>query len=115
MSSLSIFVVALAYVWGLMGLGRGREGVGKGRGGKNAHTTTKPMIVHLARIALDLVVLGLAFDYLEAVARDDDVGGAGPAGPFLTVGAVAEGRDHGFARVFVLDGRAHAGAFCHFE
>lgn len=72
------------------------------------------MVVDLARVAFDLVALGRAFDDFEVLARDHDVGGVGAAGPFLAVGAVAEGRDHGFAGVFVLDCGAHAGAFCHF-
>ena len=72
------------------------------------------MVVHLAGVALDVVVLGAALDDLELLAGDDDVGGVGAAGPLLAVGAVAEGRGHGVAAEFVLDGRAHAGSFDHF-
>lgn len=71
------------------------------------------MVVHLARVALDAVVFGTALGHVEVLARDDDVGGEGAAGPLLAVGAVAEGRDHGLAAVFVRDGGAHAGAFGH--
>ena len=71
------------------------------------------MVIDLAGIAFDLVAFGAAFDDFEVFARDDDVGGVGATGPFLAVGAVAEGCHHGFAGVFVLNGGAHAGAFCH--
>ena len=73
------------------------------------------MIVHLARIAFDIIILRRSLDDFEILARDHDIGGVGAAGPFLAVGAVAEGRDHGFTGVFVLDGRAQAGAFSHGE
>lgn len=76
-------------------------------------TAAEPVVVHLARIALDAVVFRSAFGDAEVFARDHHVGGVGAAGPFLAVGAVAEGRDHGLAGVFVRDGGAHAGAFCH--
>ncbi len=72
------------------------------------------MIVHLSGVAFDVVVFGSAFDDFEVFARDHDVGGVGAAGPFLAVGAVAQGRDHGVAGVFVFDGGTHAGAFGHF-
>ena len=72
------------------------------------------MVVHLAGIAFDVVVLGAAFGEMEDLARDHDVGGVGAPGPFLAVGAVAEGGGHGFAGEFILDGGAHAGAFGHF-
>ena len=49
------------------------------------------MFVDLARVALGIVVLRRALCNLEASAGDDDVGGVGGAGPFLAVGAVAEG------------------------
>ncbi len=71
------------------------------------------MVIHLARITLDVVMLGRSFDDFEIFARDHDIGGVCATGPFLAVGAVAEGCDHGFASVFILDGRAHAGAFGH--
>ena len=73
------------------------------------------MVVHLARFAFDVVILGRSLDDFEILARDHDVGGVGAAGPFLAVGAVAEGGDHGFAGVFVFDGGAQAGAFRHGE
>ena len=88
----------------------------KERGGEGEMiTAAEPMVVHFAGVAFDVVVFGAAFDDFETCAWDDDVGGVGAAGPFLAVGAVAEGRHHGFARVFVLDGGAHTGAFSHVE
>lgn len=72
--------------------------------GVSLYTTTEPMIVHLSRIAFDAVVFRTAFDDFERVPGDDDVGGVGAAGPFLAVGAVAEGRDHGLTGIFILDG-----------
>ena len=71
------------------------------------------MIVHLARIAFDVVMFRRSLDDLEIRTRDHDVGGVGAAGPFLAVGAVAEGSDHRFAGEFVLDGGAQAGTFRH--
>ena len=85
----------------------------KGKQGEREHTTAEPMVIHLAGIALDVIMLRGALGDLEGVAGDDNVGGVGAAGPFLAVGAVAEGRDGGLARVFILDGGAHAGAFGH--
>ena len=73
------------------------------------------MIVHLARIAFDIVMLRRSLDDFEILARDHDVGGIGPAGPLLAVGAVAEGGDHGFDGILVLDGGAQAGTFRHGE
>ena len=90
---------------------RRKEGKGKEKG--RARTTAEPMVVHLAGVALDGEVLGGALEQAEGLGRDHDVGGVGAAGPFLAVGAVAEGRGGGFARELVLDGRAHAGAFGH--
>ena len=78
-------------------------------------TTAEPVIVHLARVAFDVVMLRRSLDDFEILARDHDVGGVGATRPFLAVGAVAEGGDHGFAGVLVLDGGAHAGAFRHGE
>ena len=78
-------------------------------------TTAEPVIVHLARIAFDIVMLRRSLDDFEILARDHDVGGIGPAGPFLAVGAVAEGGDHGFDGILVLDGGAQAGTFRHGE
>lgn len=78
-------------------------------------TTAEPVIVHLARIAFDVVILRRSLDDLEVLARDHDVGGVGAAGPFLAVGAVAEGGDHGFAGEFVLNGGAQTGTFRHCE
>ena len=78
-------------------------------------TTAEPVIVHLARIAFDIVILRRSLDDFEILARNHDIGGVGAAGPFLAVGAVAEGGDHGFAGVFVLDGGAQTGAFGHGE
>ena len=69
------------------------------------------MIVHLAGVAFDVVMFRRSLDDLEILTRDHDVGGVGAAGPFLAVGAVAEGGDRGFAGEFVLDGGAEAGAF----
>lgn len=88
----------------------------KGREGKTKQTptTTKPIILHLPRIPLELVILRTPLEDLEGVAWDDDVGRVGATGPFLAVGAVAEGRDCGLGCEFVFDGRTHAGAFCHF-
>lgn len=82
--------------------------------GWDAHTAAEPVVVHLARIALDVVVLRAAFGDVEGFARDHDVGGVGATGPLLAVGAVAEGGGHGFAGELILDSRAHAGAFGHF-
>ena len=97
------------------GYGKGNgKGKGRERGILYYLTAAEPMVVHLAGIAFDVVVLGTAFDDLELFAGDDDVGGVGAAGPLLAVGAVAEGRGHGFAAEFVLDGGAHAGTFDHF-
>ena len=62
------------------------------------------MIIHLPRIALDVEVLGTPLDDAEFPARHDHVGGVGAAGPFLAVGAVAEGCGLRGAVVFVLDG-----------
>ncbi len=47
------------------------------------------MIVHLPAIAFDVVILRFSFCDLEVCSRDDDVGCAGAAGPFLAVEAVA--------------------------
>lgn len=77
-------------------------------------TPTKPMLIHLPRIPLDLETLRTPLDDFKRLPRHDDVGRVGAAGPFLTVGAVAEGRDGGVARVGVFDCGAEAGAFCHF-
>lgn len=76
-------------------------------------TAAEHMVVHLAGIAFDVVMFRGSFDDVEVFAWDDDVGGVGATGPFLAIGAVAEGCGHGFAGILVLDGRAHAGAFCH--
>ena len=81
--------------------GKGREGKGKEGG---ILTTAEPVVVHFARIAFDVVVLGGAFGDFENLARDHDVGSVSATGPFLAVGAVAEAGDHGFAGVFVLHG-----------
>ena len=78
-------------------------------------TTAEPVIVHLARIAFHVVILGRSLDDFEILAGDHDIGGVSAAGPFLAVGAVAESGDHGFTGVFVLDGGAQAGAFGHGE
>ena len=82
------------------------------KGGKK-RTTAEPVIVHLAGIAFDVIMLRGALGDLEDFAWDDNVGGVGAAGRFLAVGAVAEGGDSGLARVFVLNGGAHAGTFGH--
>ncbi len=55
------------------------------------------MLVDLARVADGVVGLGGALCDVEGGAGDDDVGGVGGAGPFLAVGAVAEGGCCGFA------------------
>ena len=47
------------------------------------------MIIHFSTVAFDVVVFGGAFCDFEIGAGDDDVGGAGAAGPFLAVEAVA--------------------------
>ena len=52
-------------------------------------TTTKPMIIHLPTIAFDVIILRFPFCDLKGFPGNDDVGGTGPAGPFLAVGAVA--------------------------
>ena len=49
------------------------------------------MVVHFAGIGLDVVVFGATFDNLEIFARNNHVGSVGATGPFLTVGAMAEG------------------------
>ena len=49
------------------------------------------MLVDFSGSTDGIVVLGLALCDVEAFARDDDVGGVGCTGPFLAVGAVAEG------------------------
>lgn len=72
------------------------------------------MIVHVARITFDFAVLRTAFDDLEIFAQDTDVGAVSATGPFLAVGAVAQGREHGLAGILVLDGGTQAGTFCHF-
>ena len=77
-------------------------------------TPTEPMVIHLPRIPLDGVVLGTPLDDVEFLARHDHVGGVGAAGPFLAVGAVAEGGGLGGAGVLVRDGGAEAGSFDHF-
>ncbi len=79
------------------------------------HTAAEPMVVHLAAVAFDVVILRAALCDFEIFARDDEVGGVGAPGPFLAVGAVAEGSDHGLAGIFVGDFAAHAGAFSHFD
>ena len=83
-------------------VGLGGENKKKGRGAR--HATAEIVIVHLARIALDVVVFGRAFEDFEIVAGDHYVGGVGATGPFLAVGAVAEGCQHGLGREFVLNG-----------
>ena len=55
------------------------------------------MLVDFSGSTDGIVVLGLALCDVEAFARDDDVGGVGCAGPFLAVGAVAEGCHFWFA------------------
>jgi hypothetical protein len=47
--------------------------------------------VDLARVAFGIVVFRRALCDFETCVGDDDVGGVGGAGPFLAVGAVAEG------------------------
>ena len=49
------------------------------------------MLVDFSRSTDGIVVFGLALCDVEAFAGDDDVGSVGCAGPFLAVGAVAEG------------------------
>ena len=49
------------------------------------------MLVDFSRSTDGIVVFRLALCDIEAFAGDDDVGGVGCAGPFLAVGAVAEG------------------------
>lgn len=49
------------------------------------------MLVDLSAVAFDVPGLGGAGCDLEFVAGHDGVGGVGCSGPFLAVGAVAEG------------------------
>lgn len=49
------------------------------------------MLVDLAAVTLDVPGLGGAVGDFEVCAGDDGVGGVGCSGPFLAVGAVAEG------------------------
>ena len=49
------------------------------------------MLVDLSGSTSGIVVFGLALGDVEAFAGDHDVGGVGCTGPFLAVGAVAEG------------------------
>ena len=73
------------------------------------------MVVHLARVAFDVVVFRASFDDFEILAGHDHVRGVGAAGPFLAVRAVAQGCYHRLAGVFIADSAAHAAAFGHFE
>ena len=71
------------------GDGKGFEGgLGKEEG-REKRTTAEPMIIHLATVSFDVIILRFPFCDLEVFSRYDDVGGAGAAGPFLTVEAVA--------------------------
>ena len=47
------------------------------------------MIIHLSAITLDIKILRFSGSDFEVFAGDNDVGGAGAAGPFLAVEAVA--------------------------
>ena len=69
-----------------------RSGQGKVEWKGGNLTTTKPMIVHLPAITFDVVIFWFALRDLEGFARDDYVGGARAAGPFLAVEAVASVR-----------------------
>ena len=116
-----IFPYLNEWIWGIYGMGcRACDAFFleiAGVRGKTLlkRTTAEPVIVHLARIAFDIVILRRSLDDFEILARDHDIGGVGAAGPFLAIGAMAEGGDHGLTRVFVLDGGAQAGAFGHGE
>lgn len=62
-----------------------------------AAVAAEPVFVDLARVALGVVGFGGALGHFEGLARHDYVGGVGCAGPFLAVGAVAEGGGFGLA------------------